>query len=102
MPKFRRFPVLAPPPGPGFRSSHNLIYQTPVILSDAAVQVLLPSSLIKASKKMGDPDWAVSVFKTTWIPFGTVMILSVIIALTCNCYYPDLTKLPDVIRVLMF
>ncbi len=54
-----------------------LVYAAPAILTDAAVQVFMASSLYKASKRMDNPDWVGSIFRATWIPFAIVIILTI-------------------------
>jgi hypothetical protein len=75
-----------------------LVYVAPTILSDAATQVLLASSLIKASKKMDSPDWVGSIFRATWIPLVIVILLSAAVALVSTHYCPDASKLTDVLK----
>lgn len=77
-----------------------LVYVAPTLLSDTAAQVLLASSLIKASKKMDSPDWVGSVFRATWIPFVIVMVLLSAFAWVAAHYCPGATKLADVLRIL--
>jgi hypothetical protein len=77
-----------------------LVYAAPTILSDAAAQVLLASSLIKASKRMDSPDWMGSVFRATWLPFILVMTLSMVLAWVSTHYCPGASKLTDVLRCL--
>lgn len=77
-----------------------LVYVAPTILSDAATQVLLASSLIKASKKMDSPDWVGSIFRATWIPFVIVILLSAAVALLSTHYCPGASKLNDVLKSL--
>jgi len=77
-----------------------LVYVAPTILSDAATQVLLASSLIKASKKMDSPDWVGSIFRATWIPFVIVILLSAAVALVSTHYCPGASKLNDVLKSL--
>ena len=75
-----------------------LIYQAPLILSEAAFEVVLASSLIKSSRKMDSPDWIGSVFRTTWKPFLFTLIVSIIVALFVNDYCPQATKLTEVVK----
>lgn len=78
-----------------------LIYAAPAILSDAALQVIMASSLYKASKKMDDPDWVGSIFKATWIAFAIVAVLTIAVACVATHYCPGATKLFDAARSLM-
>lgn len=78
-----------------------LIYAAPAILSDAALQVIMVSSLYKASKKMDDPDWVGSIFKATWIPFAIVAVLTIAIVCVATHYCPNASKLSDALGSLM-
>jgi hypothetical protein len=78
-----------------------LIYTAPAILSDAAVQVIMASSLYRASKKMDNPDWVGGIFKATWIPFAIVVILTISVAWVATHYCPGAVKLSDALRILM-
>jgi hypothetical protein len=75
-----------------------VIYAAPTILSEAAVQIILAASFIKASKRMNHPDWVGSIFKATWIPLVIVLSLSVTIALVSTHYFPGITKLTEVLK----
>ena len=77
-----------------------LIYAAPAILSDTALEVLLASSLIKASRRVDSPNWVGSVFKATLVPFVIVMILTVAVAWISAHYCPGASKLTDVFRSL--
>lgn len=78
-----------------------LIYQAPVILSDAAFQAVLSTSLIRRMKKMSDPDWVGSVFRATAVPFAIVIICTVAAAWAAHHAYPAATKMSDVVRMLL-
>jgi hypothetical protein len=77
-----------------------LVYVAPTILSDAATQVLLASSLIKASKKMDSPDWMGSIFRAAWIPFVIVILLSAAASWVSAHYCPGASKMTDVVKCL--
>ena len=57
-----------------------LIYQAPVILSEAAFEFVLAGSLLKKTQQMDSPDWAGSVLKNTWKPFLFTLLLVIIAA----------------------
>jgi hypothetical protein len=73
-----------------------LIYMAPEILAEAAFQVVLAAGLVKASKRMDEPGWMGSVFKSTWIPFVIVLIMTVAFCWAVNHYRPEATKLADI------
>jgi hypothetical protein len=77
-----------------------LVYAAPTILSDAALQAIMASSLYRASKRMDSPDWVGGIFKVTWIPFTIMAILTIAIALVATHYCPGASKLSDVVRSL--
>ncbi len=78
-----------------------LIYQAPVILSDAAFQAALSTSLIRRMKKMSDPDWMGSVFRTTSVPFLVVLTAATASAWAAHRAYPEAAKMSEVVRHLL-
>ena len=64
------------------------------------LEVLLASSLIRASRRVDSPNWVGSVFKATLVPFVIVMILTVAVAWISAHYCPGASKLTDVFRSL--
>jgi hypothetical protein len=75
-----------------------LIYAAPTILSEAALQLLLTASFVKASKKLERTNWMKSIFKATWIPLLIILSLTLTMALIAAHYFPGITKLSDVLR----
>lgn len=72
-----------------------LIYQAPVILTEAAFEFLLASGMIRRFRRMDDPDWLGSVFRMTWIPFVLVLMVSLVCAWIMQTYYPEALTLRD-------
>ncbi len=58
-----------------FGAGAYLVYDAPVILSEAAFEFFLAAGLIKPVKRLDDPDWMGTVLRTTWIPFAAVLLL---------------------------
>jgi hypothetical protein len=81
-----------------FGAGVYLIVQAPVILSEAAFQAILSTSLLRSMKKMSHPDWIGGVLRTTIVPFAGVMIISVAAAWVIHSAYPGTTKMTEVIR----
>lgn len=77
-----------------------MIYEAPFILSEAAFEVVLATSLVKSSRAMNDPDWIGSVFRTTWIPFGISLLIAWIGASVIHSYYPEVTRISELLRQL--
>jgi hypothetical protein len=59
-----------------FGAGIYVIYQAPVILSEAAFQVVLAPGLVKTARSSHEPGWLESVFKKTVIPFALVLVLA--------------------------
>lgn len=80
-----------------FGSAIYLIYIAPHILSEAAFDFLLGTSLIRSYKKMNQPDWMGSVFHDTYKPFLAVLLISIAAAWILHANYPEVTKLSDLL-----
>jgi len=78
-----------------FGSAIYLIYIAPHILSEAAFDFLLGSSLIKSYRKVSHPDWMGSVFKDTYKPFLAVLVITAAAAGVIHVYAPEITKISD-------
>ena len=61
-----------------FGSSIYLVWEAPVILTEAALQAVLAAALRRATRRMDHPDWTGSVFKATWKPFAVVVVMAVL------------------------
>ena len=81
-----------------FGSSLYLIWEAPTLLTEVAVQMVLATSLRRATKQMSAPDWAGSVLGKTWIPFAIVFALTIIFAFAASYYCPTATRMTDVIH----
>lgn len=78
-----------------FGAAIYLIYIAPHILSEAAFNFLLGSSLIRSYRKMNNPDWMGSVFKDTYVPFVIVLLISLGAALVIHKHAPGITRISD-------
>lgn len=78
-----------------------MIYEAPYILSEAAFEVVLAASLVRSSRRMNDPDWIGSVFRTTRIPFGISLLVSWVGALVIHAYCPEVTRISELVRRLL-
>jgi hypothetical protein len=78
-----------------FGSTIYLIYIAPHILSEAAFNFLLGSSLIKSYRRMNHPDWMGSVFKDTCKPFLAVLVVALAAALAVHRLAPEITKISE-------
>jgi hypothetical protein len=73
-----------------------LVWQAPVILSEAAFEALLVSGLVKASNRIERGNWIGSIFRATFFPFAIVMAMTLIFSAAAHHYCPDAVKLPDI------
>ena len=82
-----------------FGAGAYLIYEAPVILSEAAFEFLLASSLIKGAKKMDKPDWMGSVFSATWIPLAITAVVVIIVAQIVTSHCPLAVSIKDLLNI---
>jgi hypothetical protein len=82
-----------------FGSSLYLIYEAPHILSEAAFDFLLATTLIKQYHSMNKPDWVGSVFRTTYKPFLLVLLITIGAAWTIHHYLPFVVKMSDLLAL---
>jgi hypothetical protein len=75
-----------------------LVWEAPIILSEAAFQAVLATSLARASKRIDQPGWIGSVFKATPVPFAIVIGMTLIFGLVAHHYCPDATKIADIVN----
>ncbi|HUJ19329.1 MAG TPA: hypothetical protein VL197_15195 [Nitrospirota bacterium] len=78
-----------------FGAAIYLVYIAPHILSEAAFNFLLGTSLIRSYRKINHPDWMGSVFQDTYKPFVGVLLISFAAAWVIHAYAPNITKISD-------
>ncbi len=78
-----------------FGSSVYLVYEAPAILSEAALQMALSSSLIRATRRMDQPDWMGSVLRNTWKPFAVLLGVAILLGVFAGLYCPTAVRLKD-------
>ncbi len=76
-----------------------LIYEAPVILSEAAFELILASTVIKKARKMDDPDWIGSVFRATWPALALTMLVTLITGWALSNYCPQAIKIREVFQI---
>ncbi len=81
-----------------FGAGLYLVYDAPLILSEAVFDFILAASLIKSMRKIDDPDWKGSVLRTTWKPFVIALLISFFGAYILHANYPGAHKLSEIIR----
>ncbi len=75
-----------------------LIYQAPVIISEAAFELILATTLIKKARKIDDPNWIGSVFRSTWPAFSLTLFITIAAGWAFMSYCPQATKITEVYR----
>ena len=76
-----------------------LIYEAPVIISEAAFELILATSLINSAKRIDNPDWVGSVLGSTLPAFMFTLFATVIMGSVLMYYCPKATKLIEVVRL---
>lgn len=84
-----------------FGAGAYLIYEAPMILSEAAFEFLLAASLIRGMKKIDNPDWMGSVLRTTIVPFLFIFAIATLIAYIAQAAYPQAYKLSEAILYML-
>jgi hypothetical protein len=76
-----------------------LVWEAPVILSEAAFELVLASALGSAAGRMQQPGWMGSVFRATWLPFALVLAMATAFAGVAQHFCPEATRLSEVLRM---
>jgi hypothetical protein len=75
-----------------------LIYEAPVIISEAAFELILATTLIKKARKIDNTNWMGSVFRSTWPAFLLTLIITIITGWGLMTYCLQATKITEVLR----
>jgi len=75
-----------------------LIYEAPVIISEAAFELVLATTLIKKARAIDNPNWMGSVFRSTWPAFLLTGIITIIAGWALMRHCPQATKISEVFR----
>jgi hypothetical protein len=81
-----------------FGSSLYLIWEAPAMLGEAAVQMMLATSLTRATRRIDEPGWAGSIFGATWIPFSLVLVATIGFAAVASHYCPGATRMTEILH----
>lgn len=74
-----------------------LIWEAPVILSEAAFQMVLATSLSRRARRIDEPDWSGSVLRATIWPFLGVLGLAALLGAVAQGTCPGAVRLSDVV-----
>ena len=75
-----------------------LIYEAPVIISEAAFELILATTLIKKARRIDNPNWMGSVFRATWPAFTLTLVITIIAGWVLMAYCPQATKIKEVFQ----
>jgi hypothetical protein len=70
-----------------------LIYAAPAIISEAAFELILATTLIKKARTIDNPNWMGSVFRATWPAFTLTLVITIIAGWALMAYCPQATKI---------
>ncbi len=84
-----------------FGAGIYLIYMAPMILSEAAFNLILAAGLKPGLRKLNQPDWEGGVLRATIPAFAIVMIVSLAAAYVCHRAYPQAYKITEVVKFLL-
>ncbi|MEW6600575.1 MAG: hypothetical protein AB1499_06355, partial [Nitrospirota bacterium] len=76
-----------------------LIYEAPLIISEAAFELILATSLIKSASRIDNPDWAGSVLRSTLPAFIFTLFATIVMSAILMYYCPKATKLLEVVKL---
>lgn len=79
-----------------FGAGAYLIYEAPMILSEAAFEFFLASGLLRGMRRLEHPDWVGGVFRATWVPFAAMLVLSLFLGIVAHEVCPGAAKLVEV------
>jgi hypothetical protein len=85
-----------------FGAGAYVVYQSPVILSDAAFHAMLAGGLARTARESHDPGWFGGVLKATAIPFAVVFILSGVFGYEAHRICPGSATARQVLRTCVF
>lgn len=77
-----------------FGASIYVVYQAPIILTEAAFEVLLAAGLARAARRQG---WATALVRSTLLPFGVVFVLILAFGWAAGRFCPEADRLSLVV-----
>lgn len=75
-----------------------LIWAAPAIFGETAFHAALTAALVRKTKQMHEPGWVGSVMKSTAIPFGIVLALTIALGIVAQKHCPTATRLRDALH----
>lgn len=81
-----------------FGAAIYFVWEAPVILGEAAVEIVLASALVRSSRRIDRPGWTGSVLRATWVPAAIVLVLATLGGVITQGVCPGADTLPVVIK----
>lgn len=78
-----------------------VVNETPVILIDAAFEVLLAGGLVKVVRQGNSGGWVGGIVRASWRPFAAALTVSELFALAARYGYPQAHSLGELLAVLL-
>jgi hypothetical protein len=80
-----------------FGAGIYLIFEAPIILSEAAFNFILAAGLVRGAHRLHSGDWVGSVFKATWIPLSVTLLMSLLSGYLIHHFFPGVTRLSELL-----
>lgn len=75
-----------------------LIYEAPVIISEAAFELVLATTIVKKARQIDQPDWVGSVFRATWPALLVTLVITILTGWGLSAYCPEASKIREVVE----
>ena len=83
-----------------FGTALYFVWIAPELLVDAAFGALLASGALKGLRRIDEPDWDGHVWRATWKPLATVVVVAIVAALALGHWFPKARSLGDAWRMI--
>lgn len=80
-----------------FGAGIYLIFEAPIILSEAAFEFILAGGLVRGARRLHSGDWLGSILRATWIPLTLTLLLSLLAGFLIHHYFPGVTRLSELL-----
>lgn len=72
-----------------------LVWMAPEILGEAAFNAVLAANLVKVSNRLEREGWIEGVVRATWIPFGAVLAITLVLAFVVHNTCPPASTMRE-------
>lgn len=77
-----------------------VIWMAPAILAEAVFEAALAAALTRRARRIDRPGWVGHVWRATFLPFLSVLILAIVIGALAESHCPSATRLREVVDCL--